>query len=132
MGCYNSCLVSAPVDDVWRTLRDFHDFSWAPDVMTQVDVSGDKEQPGAKRVLNGVFEETLIELDDEQRTGLLKDELGLGYCNITKCCTEVCPESITITDNAIIPMKERVVDEFYDPVKKVVRKLFGISKPNKK
>ena len=62
MGCYNSCLVSAPVDDVWRTLRDFHDFSWAPDVMTQVDASGDKEQPGAKRVLNGVFKETLIEL----------------------------------------------------------------------
>jgi succinate dehydrogenase / fumarate reductase iron-sulfur subunit len=70
-------------------------------------------------------------LDTEDRVGLLKDEMGLGYCNITKCCTEVCPESITITDNAIIPLKERVVDEFYDPVKKVVRKLFGISKPNK-
>jgi succinate dehydrogenase / fumarate reductase iron-sulfur subunit len=70
-------------------------------------------------------------LDTEDRVGLLKDEMGLGYCNITKCCTEVCPESIAITDNAIIPLKERVVDEFYDPVKKVVRKLFGISKPNK-
>ncbi len=35
---------------------------------------------------------------------------GLGMCNITKCCTEVCPEHIKITDNAIIPMKERVVD----------------------
>lgn len=68
-------------------------------------------------------------LDTEDRLGLLKDEMGLGYCNITKCCTEVCPESITITDNAIIPLKERVVDEYYDPVKKVVRKLFGISKP---
>ncbi len=71
-------------------------------------------------------------LDSEDRIGLLKDEMGLGYCNITKCCTEVCPESITITDNAIIPLKERVVDEFYDPVKKIVRKLFGISKPNNK
>jgi len=66
-------------------------------------------------------------LDDENRLELLKDDLGLGYCNITKCCTEVCPESITITDNAIIPLKERVVDQFYDPVKKVFRKLFGIS-----
>lgn len=70
-------------------------------------------------------------LDNQDRLGLLKDELGIGYCNITKCCTEVCPESIAITDNAIIPLKERVVDEFYDPVKKVFRKLFGISKSNK-
>ena len=30
-------------------------------------------------------------------------------------------ESITITDNAIIPLKERVVDEFYDPLKKLLR-----------
>ncbi len=42
---------------------------------------------------------------------------GLGLCNITKCCTEVCPENIKITDNAIIPMKERVVDVKYDPVR---------------
>ena len=60
-------------------------------------------------------------LDVEDRIPLLKDELGLGYCNITKCCTEVCPESITITDNAIIPLKERVVDQFYDPLKKLIR-----------
>ena len=60
-------------------------------------------------------------LDDEHRVELLKDSLGIGYCNITKCCTEVCPESITITDNAIIPLKERVVDEFYDPIKKLLR-----------
>ena len=45
----------------------------------------------------------------------LKDEHGIGYCNITKCCTKVCPEHIHITDNAIIPLKERVVDRFYDP-----------------
>ena len=50
----------------------------------------------------------------------LKDESNIGYCNITKCCTKVCPEDITITDNAIIPLKERVVDEFYDPVKKIL------------
>ena len=42
---------------------------------------------------------------------------GLGFCNITKCCTEVCPEHIKITDNALIPMKERVVDRKYDPVR---------------
>lgn len=66
-------------------------------------------------------------LDEDSRVGLLKNELGIGYCNITKCCTEVCPESITITDNAIIPLKERVVDEFYDPVKKIMRKLWQLT-----
>jgi succinate dehydrogenase iron-sulfur subunit len=49
---------------------------------------------------------------------------GLGYCNITKCCTEVCPEHIKITDNAIIPMKERVVDRRYDPLVRLGRKIF--------
>ena len=55
-------------------------------------------------------------LDTEDRLRELKQAGGIGYCNITKCCTKVCPENITITDNAIIPLKERVVDEFYDPV----------------
>jgi succinate dehydrogenase / fumarate reductase iron-sulfur subunit len=50
--------------------------------------------------------------------------MGLGYCNITKCCTEVCPEHIKITDNAIIPMKERVVDRRYDPLVWLGRKIF--------
>jgi succinate dehydrogenase / fumarate reductase iron-sulfur subunit len=60
-------------------------------------------------------------LDTENRLANLKDADGIGYCNITKCCTNVCPESITITDNAIIPLKERVVDEFYDPLRKLLR-----------
>jgi len=64
-------------------------------------------------------------LDGVSRAKLLKDELGLGLCNITKCCTEVCPEEIHITDNAIIPLKERVVDEYYDPVMMLVRKIRG-------
>lgn len=60
-------------------------------------------------------------LDTQDRLEQLKDTQGIGYCNITKCCTKVCPESITITDNAIIPLKERVADEFYDPLKKLIR-----------
>jgi succinate dehydrogenase / fumarate reductase, iron-sulfur subunit len=64
-------------------------------------------------------------LDTGDRLELVKDELGLGYCNITKCCTEVCPEHIKITDNAIIPLKERVVDRFYDPLKKLLRIISG-------
>ena len=60
-------------------------------------------------------------LDTENRIEELQKAHGVGYCNITKCCTKVCPESITITDNAIIPLKERVVDEVYDPVRKLLR-----------
>jgi len=55
-------------------------------------------------------------LDTEDRVPELKQAHGIGFCNITKCCTKVCPEHITITDNAIIPLKERVVDDFYDPL----------------
>ena len=55
-------------------------------------------------------------LDEADRVPLLKNELGIGFCNITKCCTEVCPEHIKITDNALIPLKERVVDRKYDPL----------------
>ncbi len=60
-------------------------------------------------------------LDTVNRTEELKEAHGIGYCNITKCCTKVCPEGITITDNAIIPLKERVVDEHYDPLRALVR-----------
>ena len=64
-------------------------------------------------------------MDGADRTKHLKDGMGIGYCNITKCCTEVCPEEIKITDNAIIPLKERVVDRHYDPVMKVIRLMAG-------
>jgi succinate dehydrogenase / fumarate reductase, iron-sulfur subunit len=63
-------------------------------------------------------------LDTEDRLPELRQAQGVGYCNITKCCTKVCPEGIHITDNAIIPLKERVVDRFYDPL----RRLFRISR----
>jgi succinate dehydrogenase / fumarate reductase iron-sulfur subunit len=66
-------------------------------------------------------------LDNADRVKLLRDELGIGYCNITKCCTEVCPEDIHITDNAIIPLKERVVDRYYDPLAWIARKIVGKS-----
>jgi succinate dehydrogenase / fumarate reductase iron-sulfur subunit len=64
-------------------------------------------------------------LDVLDRTDELKESHGIGYCNITKCCTKVCPEHITITDNAIIPLKERVVDQHYDPLRKLVRLIRG-------
>ena len=61
-----------------------------------------------------------IPLDTNDRMELIKQKAGFGYCNITKCCTEVCPEHIHITDNAIIPLKERVVDRYYDPIAKLI------------
>jgi succinate dehydrogenase iron-sulfur subunit len=60
-------------------------------------------------------------LDDERRTQDLRREHGIGFCNITKCCTKVCPEEIAITDNAIIPLKERVVDDYFDPLRRLFK-----------
>jgi succinate dehydrogenase / fumarate reductase iron-sulfur subunit len=82
-----------------------------------------KEQFAGPRFFVRVAALEMHPLDSASRVSLLKEEMGLGYCNITKCCTEVCPEEIHITDNAIIPLKERVVDEYYDPILKMVRKI---------
>ena len=62
-------------------------------------------------------------LDTESRIPQIKEDFGIGYCNITRCCTEVCPAGINITDNAIIPLKERVVTEYYDPIAMISKKL---------
>jgi succinate dehydrogenase / fumarate reductase iron-sulfur subunit len=67
-------------------------------------------------------------LDTNDRRELLRRRMGIGMCNITKCCTEVCPEHIKITDNAIIPLKERVVSASYDPLVWLGRKIARRSK----
>jgi succinate dehydrogenase / fumarate reductase iron-sulfur subunit len=64
-------------------------------------------------------------LDTVDRIPAIKNDFGSGMCNITKCCTEVCPEHINITDNGIIPLKERVVDRFYDPVTILMDRMRG-------
>jgi len=56
---------------------------------------------------------------------MMHEEAGIGFCNITKCCTEVCPEHIHLTDNGIIPLKERVADIYFDPLMWLSRKLMG-------
>jgi succinate dehydrogenase / fumarate reductase iron-sulfur subunit len=70
-------------------------------------------------------------LDTLDRRELVKDEFKIGLCNITKCCTEVCPEHIQITDNGIIPLKERVADNYYDPVRWLASKIAGGPKKQK-
>ncbi len=83
------------------------------------------EMFGGPRFMIRVASLDMHPLDTVDRLGLLKNDLNIGLCNITKCCTEVCPEHIHITDNGIIPLKERVVDRYYDPVMRFFRKLFG-------
>jgi succinate dehydrogenase / fumarate reductase iron-sulfur subunit len=83
------------------------------------------EQFIGPRLLVHVAQLEMHPLDVLDRTTELKESHGIGYCNITKCCTKVCPENITITDNAIIPLKERVVDRAYDPLAKLVRIIRG-------
>lgn len=69
-------------------------------------------------------------LDTHPKRDMVTADFGLDYCNITKCCTDVCPEGIHITDNGIIPMKERAVDVYFDPFRLIGRKLFGGKEKN--
>lgn len=77
------------------------------------------------RFLMRLAELEMHPLDAGDRLDLARRQAGVGLCNITKCCTEVCPEDIHITDNAIIPLKERVADRYYDPVRWFLGKLVG-------
>jgi len=106
---FRKCIECFLCQDVCHVLRthDLHDRFYGPRFF--VRVAGLEMHPK----------------DAADRRDLVREDGGLGYCNITKCCTEVCPEHIHITDNAIIPMKERVVDKHWDPIAWVGRKLRG-------
>jgi succinate dehydrogenase / fumarate reductase, iron-sulfur subunit len=80
------------------------------------DHEENKESFSGPRFLMRIAELDMHPLDAADRQHDAQDQHGLGFCNITKCCTEVCPEHIKITDNALIPMKERVADRKYDPI----------------
>ena len=88
------------------------------------DHEENKKAFAGPRFLMRTAELDMHPLDTLDRKDMAQEEFGLGYCNITKCCTEVCPEHIKITDNALIPLKERVVDRKYDPVVWLGNKLF--------
>ncbi|SDH95814.1 succinate dehydrogenase subunit B [Actinokineospora alba] len=88
------------------------------------DHEDNKESFAGPRFLMRIAELEMHPLDSADRVREAQDDHGLGYCNITKCCTEVCPEGIKITDNALIPMKERVADRKYDPIVWLGSKLF--------
>ena len=88
------------------------------------DHDDNKPHFAGPRFLMRIAELEMHPLDTMDRRDQAQEEHGLGYCNITKCCTEVCPEGIHITDNALIPMKERVADKKYDPIVWLGNKLF--------
>jgi succinate dehydrogenase / fumarate reductase iron-sulfur subunit len=106
---FRKCIECFLCQDVCHVLRDHHLH----------------EQFVGPRLLVHAAQLEMHPLDILDRTEDLKENNGIGYCNITKCCTKVCPENITITDNAIIPLKERVIDRHYDPLGKLVRLLRG-------
>ncbi|MCZ6639908.1 MAG: succinate dehydrogenase/fumarate reductase iron-sulfur subunit [Candidatus Dadabacteria bacterium] len=77
------------------------------------------------RMMIKIAELEMHPLDTGDRKEMLREAAGIGYCNITKCCTDVCPEGIHITDNAIIPLKERVADTYFDPLQWIMNKIKG-------
>ena len=77
------------------------------------------------RMMIKIAELEMHPLDTGDRKEILREAAGIGYCNITKCCTDVCPEGINITDNAIIPLKERVADTYFDPLQWIMNKIKG-------
>ncbi len=105
MGCFNSTVVAAPVEEVWSTLRKFHDFSWAPNVIASLDGEGDPEQPGAKRVLNGVFFETLLSVDDDTRVLRYSIDDGpeaVSKDNVTGYVGQVQVQPVTADDSTYV------------------------------
>jgi succinate dehydrogenase / fumarate reductase iron-sulfur subunit len=94
------------------------------------DHEENKEHFAGPRFLMRVAELEMHPADSLDRREIAQEDFGLGFCNITKCCTEVCPEHIKITDNALIPMKERVVGRRYDPLVWLGSKI-GIGRPKK-
>jgi succinate dehydrogenase / fumarate reductase iron-sulfur subunit len=104
---FHKCIECFLCQDVCHVIRD-HDRKWAfAGPRFFIKIAGLEMHP----------------LDSRRRTDLLRDGAGVGLCNITKCCSEVCPEGIHITDNAIIPLKERTADDYFDPVVWLLRRL---------
>ena len=107
---FRKCIECFMCQDVCHVIRDHED---------------NKESYSGPRFLMRIAELDMHPMDALDRQHIAQDEHGLGMCNITKCCTEVCPEHIHITDNGIIPLKERTADLYFDPLRWAGRKLTG-------
>jgi succinate dehydrogenase / fumarate reductase iron-sulfur subunit len=106
---FRKCIECFLCQDVCHVLRDH----------------GQKDQFVGPRFMIRLASLEMHPLDSEDRIPQIKNKFGSGLCNITRCCTDVCPEHIQITDNGIIPLKERIVDRFYDPFMWLYHKIFS-------
>lgn len=131
MGCYNSCVVNAPVERVWATVRNFHDLSWARGVVQSVDRVGATagDQIGARRVINGVFHETLLALNDSDRELKYSIDDGpdaVSKANVTGYVGEVRVIPVTAGDATFVAWSSSWQDskggvkEFCDPIYKAL------------
>ena len=107
---FRKCIECFLCQDVCHVLRD----------------QGGKDKFVGPRFMIHLAQLEMNPLDTDDRIPAIRKEYGSGLCNITRCCTEVCPEHINITDNGIIPLKERVVDRYFDPILWLKRKVFGV------
>ena len=126
--CYNSVVVNAPCEQVWKTISNFHDLGWAKGVVTNVEVKGDLkgDQVGAKRIINRAFHETLLSLDDDERTFSYSiddgpDPLAKGTMDNYVGCVRVLP--VTEDDTTFVEWqstyesdKDSEVADFCNPV----------------
>ena len=131
MGCYNSCVVNAPVDKVWTALRNFHDLSWAPQVITSLEKVGEAsgDQIGSKRLLNGVFHETLHGLDDTGREirysiddgpGAVSKDNVSGYLGVVRVCAVTDADATFVEWSSSWQDSQGGVKEFCDPIYKAL------------
>lgn len=126
--CYNSIAIKAQSEKVWGLIRNFHDMSWAPGVITGLDKVGDlgADQPGAKRVLNDLFHETLVELNDDERyfvysiddgPGPVSKEAVSNYLGRVRA-TDITASSETFVEwsSTYVSEDDNAVGEFCDPI----------------
>jgi len=128
MGCYNSTLIQAPADKVWALLKNFHDLSWSKNVVSKVDIIGDKKgtEVGAKRILNDAFHETLLSLDNDKMTFTYSIDDGpavVSKDNVTGYVGEVTVYSVSDSNDSFVlwtskwaTQKQGGVADFCNPI----------------
>ncbi len=128
MGCFNSIVINAPSHKVWKVLKDFHDLSWSKNVVTDVKPIGDKSsnEVGAKRILNGLFHESLLSISDESKKFTYSIDDGPGAVskdNVEEYVGEVTVHAVTDNDMSFVlwtskwkSTKEGGVADFCNPI----------------
>ena len=124
--CYNKVEIEAPINKVWELVKDFHDMSWAPGVITSLEVVGDKKgnEVGAKRILNEAFHETLTKLDHDNYTfsysiddgpGPVAEDAVKNYIGVVKLAESSNGTSME-WNSSFESVNENDVVEFCNPI----------------